>query len=285
MKNTHPFEDPERLRMLLVDLHYAGDGAWQHDSDAAELIAYTSSKYASLAIKHHLDPADAAAAAWDVMRTRAARIADDPWAVITHSVALHLYYEERARGLLCGADQVRTDDVADFHDAERINAHEANLADYHPAFWSFDDMSNLEDPPRPEADSSETPPEPTNAFFALDAAVNAFIESGWPASAARLALECIASRLINTGSKHAAFESLRRDQSIRFQLDIDQDSWVAVLHAVLGHDNPNLQRTAAGRGILQRLLIGERVDEIFGSAKVADAIENSAPTEREAAHA
>lgn len=284
MTDTIPFEDPQLLRMLLVDIHYGGERSWEHDPDAAELIAYATTKYAGLAKKHHLDPADAGAAAWDVMRTRAARIADDPWAVITHSVALHLYYEERARGLLCGADQVRTPDVAKFHDADRINAHEANLADYHPAFWSFDDLTDIDAPPPPELPSEQAPDESTNAFFALDEAVNAFVESGWPPPAARLALECIAARLINTGSKYRAFESLRRDRSIRFQLDIDQDSWVAVLHAVLGHDNPNVQHTAAGRGVLQRLLIGERADEIFGTEQIAEAIAAAAPKESEVAH-
>ena len=47
--------------------------------------------------------------------------------MITHAVALHMFYEERAQGLLCGTDQVRTDDVTDFHDADRISDHETNL--------------------------------------------------------------------------------------------------------------------------------------------------------------
>jgi hypothetical protein len=145
-------------------------------------------------------------------------------------------------------------------------------------------VSDFDDPPPRVEAAGETPPEPTNAFFALDDAVTAFVESGWPLPAARLALECIAARLINTGSKYAAFESLRRDRSIRLQLDIDQDSWVRVLHAVLGHDNPNLQRTAVGRGILQRLLIGERTAEIFGTSAIASAIAASAPSEKEATH-
>ena len=37
-----------------------------------------------------LDPADAATAAFDVMRTRAARNASDPWAVVTRAVQLTL---------------------------------------------------------------------------------------------------------------------------------------------------------------------------------------------------
>lgn len=285
MNDPHPFEDPQQLRMLLVALHYAGDGAWEHDPDAAELLAFATTKYATLAMKHHLEPTEAASAAWDVMRTRAARIADDPWAVITHSVALNLFYEERARGLLCGADQVRSEDVADFHDAERISDRDTNIADYHPSFWSLDDVSEIEEPPAPDPDDDEPQEEPTNAFVALDTAVQAFVELGWPRPAARMALECIAARLIRTGSKHSTFESLRRDRSIRCQLDIDQDSWVSVLHAVLGHENPDLGRTAAGRGILQRLLIGERLDELFLVESIAEAIAAAAPVPTESIHA
>ena len=73
MSDIHPFDDPERLRLLLVDVHYGGDRPWEHDPDVAELMALTARKYAGLAAKHHRDPAEAAAAAWDVMRTRAAR--------------------------------------------------------------------------------------------------------------------------------------------------------------------------------------------------------------------
>ena len=172
-----------------------------------------------------------------------------------------MFYEERAQGLLCGTDQVRTDDVTDFHDADRISDHETNLADFHPSFWSFDDLSDVEDPLAVDPDSEEPDDEPTNAWVALETAVEFFVDSGWSRPAAQMALECIAARLIRTGNKRSTFESLRRDPSIRCHLDIDQDSWIAVLHAVLGHDQPNLEHTAAGRGILKRLLTGERYDE------------------------
>jgi hypothetical protein len=277
MSNHHPLEDPERLRLLLVSLHYGGERAWDQDPEAAELMSLTVKKYAGLAAKHHRDADEAAAAAWGVMRTRAARIADDPWAVITHSVALQMYYEERAQGLLCGADQVRTSDVVDFHDADRISDHETNLADFHPSFWSFDDLSEVVEPPAAEPDSAEPAEEPTNAFVALETAIEFFVDSGWPRAAAQLALECIAARLIRTGNKHSTFESLRRDSSIRRHLDIDQDSWIAVLRAVLGHDHPALEHTAAGRGILKRLLTGERFDELFDVAGIADVIADAAP--------
>lgn len=281
MSDIHPFDDPERLRLLLVDVHYGGDRPWEHHPDVAELMALTIRKYAGLAAKHHRDPAEAAAAAWDVMRTRAARIADDPWAVITHAVALQMFYEERAQGLLCGTDQVRTDDVTDFHDANRISDHETSLADFHPSFWSFDDLSEVDDPLAIDPDSEEPDEEPTNAWVALETAIEFFVESGWPRAAARLALECIAARLIRTGAKRSTFESLRRDPSIRCQLDIDQESWIAVLHAVLGHDRSDLEHTAAGRGILKRLLTGERFDELFQLSGLAEVIATAAPSAAE----
>lgn len=285
MNDIHPFDDPERLRMLLVDVHYGGDSPWEHDPDVAELMALATRRYAGLAAKHHCDPTEATAAAWDAMRTRAVRIADDPWAVITHAVALHLFYEERAQGLLCGTDQVRTDDVTDFHDADRISDHETNLADFHPSFWSLDDLSDVEDPLVVDPDTDEPDEEPTNSWVALETAVEFFVDSGWSRPAAQMALECIAARLIRTGNKRSTFESLRRDPSIRSQLDIDQDSWIAVLHAVLGQDQPNLEHTAAGRGILKRLLTGERYDELFHLTGIADIIANAAPVRTGRAHA
>lgn len=71
------FTRSEGLRTLLTRLHDAGPGAWEHDATAAELMAYAAEKYAPLAHKHDLDPWEAATAAFDVMRTQAARTAND----------------------------------------------------------------------------------------------------------------------------------------------------------------------------------------------------------------
>src|SRR5690625_4372468 len=49
-------------------------GAWEHDPAAADLMIFTVEKYAPLARKHGLDPWEAASAAFDVMRTKAAQI-------------------------------------------------------------------------------------------------------------------------------------------------------------------------------------------------------------------
>ena len=137
--DDRPAEDyhsSEGLRALLNRLHTAGRGAWEHDPAAAELMAFAAEKYAALAHKHHLDPWEAASAAFDVMRTKAARTADDPWAVVTHAVRITWIAEERGQGLLCSTHQARRPRYSVFHDPERLSDRENPLDDHHPAFTS-----------------------------------------------------------------------------------------------------------------------------------------------------
>lgn len=63
------FEDPEGLRALLHRLHDAGRGSWRDDPEAAALMRHAAEKYAALARRHGLDPWEAAAAAFDAMRS------------------------------------------------------------------------------------------------------------------------------------------------------------------------------------------------------------------------
>lgn len=265
-----PFATAEGLRLLLVRLHYSGPRAWEDDPEASTLMEFAMRKYGALAHKHGLEPSDAAVAAFDVMRTRAARVADDPWAVVTRAVQLSLIYEARAQGLLCSPHQARRAALATCHDAERFSDRETELADYHPSLQVEDDLDEI-DAPKP-ADEEE----PTNAYMALDAAVVLFVELGWPEGAARIGLEYICSRVMRSGDRPAAYESLRRDLHARALLELDQESWLDVLRAVLGNPSPDYTATAAGRGVLLRLLIGHQVDELFGDIDVADAIEEAA---------
>ena len=128
----------EGLRALLARLHEGGPGAWRTDATTAKLMQYAADKYAALARKHGLDPWEAAAAAFDVMRTRSAREADDPWGVVTHAVRITCIAEERAQGLLCSTHQARRPHYSVFHDAERLSDRENPLDDYHPAFHITD---------------------------------------------------------------------------------------------------------------------------------------------------
>src|SRR5699024_4489436 len=113
------FTRSEGLRALLNRLHEGGPGAWQSDPVAADLMVYAADKYGALARKHGLDPWEAASAAFDVMRTKAARTANNPWGVVTHAVRITCIAEERGQGLLCSVHQARRPHISAFHDAER----------------------------------------------------------------------------------------------------------------------------------------------------------------------
>lgn len=250
-----PAEDyrtSEGLRALLKRLHAAGRGAWEHDPVAAELMAFAAEKYAALAHKHQLDPWEAASAAFDVMRTKAARTADDPWAVVTHAVRITCVAEERGQGLLCSTHQARRPRYSVFHDAERLSDRENPLHDYHPAF-QIKDAHDRDDAP----DSAAVESAGTSAASAVEDAITLLMLLGWQEGTARAAVEHVCVALTRVGNRHTAYETLRRDKHARALLDLPGRSWAVLLRALLGTPDPVLVATGAGRGILLRLLIGE----------------------------
>lgn len=244
----------EGLRALLRRLH-TGDASW-NGHEAETLMAFAMAKYGALAHKHGQEPSDAAAAAFEVMVTRAAREAFDPWAVVTRAVQLTLTYESRANGLLCTTARARRNESSAFHDAERFSDRETPVHEYHPAF-QIDQVWEIEDEP-----STEQADESTNAFIAVDRAVEVFTNLGWPRATARTGIEYICNRLIRTGSRLTAFEALRRDRHAQALLDLDQRCWLAMLRGVLGIQHPDREHTSAGRGVLMLLLIGHEVDDV-----------------------
>lgn len=259
-----PFTDSEVLRATLHRLHSAGEQSWRDDPEAAELMRYAMDKYGALARKHHLEPEEAAVAAFEVMRTRAARDACDPWAVVTRAVQVTLIAEERANGLLCSTHQARRPQVSAYHDAERFSDRDVALIDYHPAFRD-NLMTAL-------ADGLNEDNEPTNAFFVLDDTVEVFIELGWPTEIARNGVEYICNRLGRADNRQAAFEALRRDRHPLALLDIDQSAWLSMLRAVLGNQSSVRAKTNAGRGVLLLLLIGYDVDDVLDMPEIARTI-------------
>jgi hypothetical protein len=270
--NQPDFATAEGLRLLLLDLAYAGRRAWQTSPEAAELMTYTMEKYAGLAHKYGMEATDAAAAAFDVMRMRSTRVAEDPWAVVTHAVELTLIYESRAEGLLCSTGQARKTAGLGYHDAERFADRDSEIADYHPAFHFHAKMAD------PYATKPETPEEePTNAFFALADAVTFFKELGWRDREARLGLEYIAARLDRCGDPRTAYVSLRRDGNGPGWLELDQDGWLTMLRVMLGDPHTDYVDTDRGRGILLRLCSGEDLDDLFDDDALADAVESIAP--------
>jgi hypothetical protein len=253
------FATAEGLRLLLVRLCYSGLDGWRTDPEAAALMLYAMEKYGALARKQGFEPVEAATAAFDAMRTRAVRVADDPWAVVTKAVELTLIYEARAEGLLCSPHQARRDTAVGRHDAERFSDRETELADYHPALWVAPAQDQLDVDDNADQNSED---EPTNAFFALAETVAVFSALGWPEDVARSAVEYVGSRLMRSGNRGTAFEALRRDRHAQALLDVDQRAWLVFLRVVLGNQHPDRRHTAAGRGLLLRLAIGDRVEDL-----------------------
>lgn len=247
------------LRVLLRRLHEAGERAWAHDPVAAELMRFAAEKYAALARKHGLDPWEAASAAFDVMRTRSAREADDPWGVVTHAVRITCIAEERAQGLLCSTHQARRPHISAFHDAERISDRETPLSEYHPAFRVTDPEPDT-DPAGGDAgdgDGGGGVGASMSASSAMEDVIALVTMLGWEPATARASVEHICGALAKAGARHTAYETLRRDQYARALLDLPGRSWTGLLKALLGNPHPSVAATPAGRGVLLRLLIGE----------------------------
>ncbi|MCT1549012.1 hypothetical protein [Brevibacterium casei] len=282
------FTTSKGLRALLVLLHDAGPGAWTRNPAAAELMAYAAEKYEPLARKHGLDPWEAASAAFDVMRTRAAREAHDPWAVITHAVRITCIFEERAQGLLCSVHQARRPHVSAFHDPERFSDRENPLTDYHPAFHITDPHSH-DDNTDAETDAAVAGSDGggrgsdqacMSAGSAAEDAIALFTLLGWDPATARAGVEHVCVALTKTGTRQTAYESLRRDKHARALLDIPRRSWTTLLRALLGNPHPAYATTSAGRGVLLRLLIGETLPVLLRDDDLILTISLAAPGNR-----
>lgn len=273
----HGFEDSEGLRALLNRLHSRGRGAWRDDPEAAVLMRHAAQKYAALARKHGLDPWEAATAAFDAMRNPSVREAADPWAMVTHAVRITCVSEERGQGLLCSTNRARRANYSGFHDAERFSDRENLLTDYHPAFQTpppdLNDDDEEQEPPEAAGAGEET----TSVASAVEDTIGLFTWLGWPASTARAGVEYICARLAESSSRTSAFEALRRDYHARALLDLPGASWLAMLRVVLGNPDPDLAYTAAGRGVLLRLLIDEPLRVLLSDDSVFVEVVLSAP--------
>lgn len=260
---SHAFETSAGLRRLLVRLRVSGPRAWEHDPEAHDLMLYAAHKYEALALKHRCDPVTGAAAAFEAMRTYAARTAEDPWAVVTTAVKVSLVAEERANGLLCSVDQARRPEYSAHHDVRRFSDTEADLPNFLPALAV--EPFNADEPA------------PTGAYQAVDATIDLFTALGWPRDTATCALDFICARLAECGCRPRTHAALRRDHTARALLDIDQDAWSTVLRIVLGNPNPDEAWTTDGHGILLRLLIGHPVTEMLDDDLLVVEISETAP--------
>lgn len=274
------YRTSEGLRVLLHRLRRQGPDAWEHDPVAAELMEFAAEKYAALARKHGLDPWEAASAAFDVMRTKAARTAVDPWAVITHAVRITCIAEERAQGLLCSVHQARRPHISAFHDPERFSDRDNPLTDYHSAFQTTDHAA------LPEVDGTDHDTTlaavegRTSAGTAVENAIRFLVLLGWPPETAQAGVEHVCAALAKAGSRQSAYEGLRRDRHARALLDVGGRSWSVLLRTLLGNPHPAYAATSAGRGVLLRLLIGETVAMLLRDDDLVLAVSLAAPTRR-----
>ncbi|EXJ50880.1 MULTISPECIES: hypothetical protein [Micrococcales] len=266
------FTTSEGLRALLQRLHEEGRGAWQHDPVAAALMEHTARKYVPLARRHGLDPWEAATAAFEEMRRKGAREADDPWAYVTKGVQVTCIFEERAQGLMCSVHQARRPHISVFHDPERFSDRETPLSDYHPAFQIPDPQAAEEDEPGEVAVERAG-----KAGKAVEDAIDLVSSLDWPADVARAAVEHVCTALMRAGTRQAAYENLRRDRHSLALLDLPQSSWTALLRALLGNPNPAYAATSAGRGVLLRLLLEEPPEMLLRDDDLVLTISLAAP--------
>jgi hypothetical protein len=234
-------------------------------------MRFVAERYAALAHKHGLTPEDAAVAAFEAMLNESTRNADDPWAVVTWAVRITLIAEERARGLLTSTERARRPEYSVFHDATRFSDHETDLTDYHPAFHvaPADTFADLDE------DGDD---EPTDATRAVEGTIILLTLLGWTEPTARSGLDYICSRLLDSGDRVAAYETLRRDKTARALLDLPHRAWIGLLRITLGHTAAS---TASGRrGTLVRLLIGETIPELLADDDLVLAVALANP-ERE----
>ncbi len=261
----------EGLRSLLRGLHDQGQDAWAHDPAVTELMEYAREKYAALAMRHRLDPWEAASAAFDAMRTMSVREAADPWAVVTQAVRTACSIAERSQGLLCSAHQVRRSRFSGFHDPERFSDRDPSLLDYHPSFAALDPGLDDLDTAEASAESSCT-----SVREAVEATITLLVLLGWPPETARFGVERVCDALVLVGSRAAAFEALRHDRQVCALLDLPSPTWRSLLRVLLGNPEPAHAATPVGRGVLVRLLIGETISGLLDDDGLVVALSSAA---------
>ena len=270
------FVTPEGLRSVLVRLHErdeCGYWGWRQDREAERLMQYTIRKYRSLARNHHCEPEDSAYAAFEAMRTRAVRCADDPWAVITRAVQVSLIAEERACGLLCSPAQARRREVMQHHDARRFGEDETGLLELLAQSRAPGGVCPTAVPPAPSPGQVR----PTSASEALDLVISMFVALGWPANSATCSLDYISTRLIEAGDRHVAHAYLRRDEAGRAALDLERSPWATILRIVLGNPDKASAGTRAGLGVLAMLMCDWTVVDLLADDGLVVEIRDAAP--------
>jgi hypothetical protein len=270
------FTTPEGLRSVLLRLHdrdSRGYWGWRQDPEAERLMQYTIRKYRSLTHTHHCEPEDSAYAAFEAMRTRAVRCADDPWAVITRAVQVSLIAEERAAGLLCSPAQARRREIMRHHDARRFGEDETGFLEVLAQSRAPACVRPVAAPPAPKPGEVH----PTTASEALNLVISMFVALGWPTNSATCALDYVSTRLMEAGDRHVAHAYLRRDEAGRAALDLDRGAWATTLRIVLGNPDRASAGTRAGLGVLAMLVCDWTVVDLLADDGLVVEIRDAAP--------
>jgi hypothetical protein len=267
------FTDLARLRELLLDLCTNPARSWRTDPDAAALVEFCAGKYAGLARAYGQSPHDAAVAAFFELRRPRLLEKDDPWAFVTTSVEAYLKAHQRADEQLVGERTARHRQPATFHGAARLDDRSWSvLADTLPA----EREQALADRHAPHL-TPAGPIRPVEVDAALGALAWMLAVFGWSPESAAVALEYITDRLATAGSRRRARTYLRRDRRALSLLDLTQDAWLALVTAVLGNTDPDLDFTGAGRGLLMLLVLGHSPWDLLGDEQVAGLLAATAP--------
>lgn len=272
---SQSFATAEGLRQVLCRLHdldLVGYWAWRNDPEAERLMKFAIRKYRWLAANHQCEPDDSGYAAFDAMRTRAVRMADDPWAVVTRAVQVSLIAEERAAGLLCSNPQARRHIMWGRHDARRFCEYENDVLEYHPAMRAPAMLKQEMDPHFRRGGERNTSPSE-----AADMVIDLLACLGWPDNTATCAVDYITTRLTESKNRLAAHSLLRRDEVGRAALDLNREAWTTLLRLVLGDPEPAFRNTLAGHGLLALFLCGYQPAEFMADDALVAEISQTAP--------
>ncbi|MCL2489157.1 MAG: hypothetical protein FWF36_00280 [Propionibacteriaceae bacterium] len=265
-----PFADSEYLRRVLIRICNTENG-WNTDPEAEPLIVYAANRFAQLAVKHGLEPADAMAACFEAMRNPSVRYGIDPWGVIVTAVATTFRAWQFADEALTSIDTARRGGLSGCR-AERFCERDLPIWEHNPAFAvQFPDECSGES----ESDAPASIPEQVHTLAAL------FTGCGWPHAATVVAIEVILRKLADAGSRPSAYEALRRERRWRAITGLPAASWTALLRLLLGTAGGDM--TDTGKGVLLRLALGETVAHLCGDQTLIGAVAQTAPDVEEAA--
>lgn len=276
-----PFASPQGLRRLLLKVFTSDRDGWSHP-DVPALLRYCERKFGLLARRYGQDPADAVAAAFDVLRLPSTLDADDPWGVVTRAVQRTMQAADRADRLLCSVDHARRLMSSGDHDVERFS----DLADDGSVPVVVERVTQrppgepAADAPRPSSEVASVRESITDhdVRIGLITVRTLLSWSGWPPDDARVALEYVCQRLRESGSPATAFDSLRRDLTPLHLLDVDRHAWnrlCRVLLGAVGHD-----------GLIRRAMCGARPVHLLADSHLMAtlALTAPAPTSPEVRH-